>query len=189
MALDEVGVAQARRAAPLLASYEPAFVWSSDLARARQTAEELTKLTGQDAVLDKRLREYGVGQRQGMTRAEFREAFPDLVERYAAGEPVVIPGAETTDEVVARMLSVLQEAAGTVAAGGTGILVGHGAALRIGLLAYFGVPVEQRAMLAGLSNCAWTVLEQHPSYGWQIVDYNAQNLPESVTLDDEPLPR
>jgi len=30
------------------------------------------------------------------------------------------------------------------------------------------------------------VLEQHPSFGWQIVDYNAQNLPEPVSLDDSP---
>ncbi len=78
ISLDEVGLAQARRAAPFLATYEPEFVWSSDLARARETAEEIVALTAQGLVLDKRLREYDVGDRQGMTRTEFRAAFPDL---------------------------------------------------------------------------------------------------------------
>jgi len=87
------------------------------------------------------------------------------------------------------MLDVLGAAAGSVQPGETGILVGHGASLRTGIMAFFGVPVEIREMLAGMSNGAWTVVEQHHAYGWQIVDYNAQNLPEPVSLDDDPLPR
>jgi probable phosphoglycerate mutase len=197
--LDEVGLAQAERAAALLATYDPAFVWSSDLMRARQTAQALTRLTGHALVLDPRLREYDVGARQGMTRDEFREAFPEIYARYLAGDDVVrIPGSETTAEVRERMLAVLLEATRAVGEGQTGVLVGHGAALRTGVLAFFGVAVDdeeptpagrRREMLAGMANCAWTVLEQHPSYGWQIVDYNAQNLPEPVSLDDSPLPR
>ncbi len=195
--LDQVGLAQAARAAELLATYQPAFVWSSDLKRARQTAEALTALIGHEPVLDRRLREYDVGARQGMTRDEFREAFPEVFARYFAGEDVSVPGQEVTADVRARMLAVLEDATQAVAEGQTGVVVGHGAALRTGILAFFGVseddsptPAGRRAeMLAGMANCAWTVLEQHPSYGWQIVDYNAQNLPEPVSLDDSPLPR
>lgn len=186
--LDEVGVEQSRRAAPMLASYEPAFVWSSDLARARQTAEELVSVTGHELVLDKRLREYAVGDRQGMTRDEFRAAYPELVARHLAGSTARVPGAEETDDVRERMLAVLGDAAAAVGDGQTGILVGHGASLRTGLLAFFGVPVANREMLAGMANCAWTVLERHSARGWQIVDYNAQTLPEQVSLDDDPLP-
>ncbi|MEJ7702170.1 MAG: histidine phosphatase family protein [Geodermatophilaceae bacterium] len=94
-----------------------------------------------------------------------------------------------TAEVRERMLDVLCAAAEAVQQGETGILVGHGASLRTGIMAFLGVPVEMREMLAGMSNGAWTVLEQHPTFGWQIVDYNAQNLPEPVSLDDDPLPR
>ncbi len=197
--LDEVGRAQAERAAGLLATYEPAFVWSSDLTRARQTAAALTSRTGHDVVLDPRLREYDVGARQGMTREDFQQAFPDIYQRYLDGNDIVqIPGAEVTSQVRERMLAVLTDASQAVGEGETGILVGHGAALRTGVLAFFGVPVDddastpagrRREMLAGMANCAWTVLEQHPSYGWQIVDYNAQNLPEPVSLDDSPLSR
>ncbi len=195
--LDDLGEVQAQRAAALLATYRPAFVWSSDLLRARQTATELIALTGLELVLERRLREYDVGARQGMTRDEFQAAFPDLFARYLAGEDEVqIPDAEVTADVRTRMLAVLEDATKAVGLGETGVLVGHGASLRTGVLAFFGVEVEgddstpagrRREMLAGMANCAWTVLEQHPSYGWQIVDYNAQNLPEAVSLDDSPL--
>jgi probable phosphoglycerate mutase len=194
--LDEVGLAQAQRAAELLATYEPVFVWSSDLMRARQTAETLTALTGHEVVLDQRLREYDVGVRQGMTNVEFREAYPGVFARYLSGEDLNIPGQELLADVQARMLSVLEEATKAVGDGETGVIVGHGAALRTGILSFFGViedaatPAGRRAeMLAGLANCAWAVLEEHPQYGWQIVDYNARNLPEPVSLEDAPLAR
>jgi probable phosphoglycerate mutase len=194
--LDEVGLAQAQRAAELLATYEPVFVWSSDLMRARQTAETLTALTGHEVVLDQRLREYDVGVRQGMTNVEFREAYPDVFARYLSGEDLNIPGQELLADVQARMLSVLEEATKAVGDGGAGVFVGHGAAGWTGILSGFGViedaatPAGRRAeMLAGLANCAWAVLEEHPQYGWQIVDYNARNLPEPVSLEDSPLAR
>lgn len=215
--LDEVGVAQASRAAPFLASYDPAFIWSSDLTRARQTAEHLAALTGREVVLDPRLREFDVGVRQGMTFEQFREAFPDLFPdarsggRAVAGrataagrattaagrasrdqgggnEPAQIlkvPGAEGTAEVLERMVAVLTAAVESLGEGQTGVLVGHGASMRTGLLGFFGVPHELREIIAGMANCAWTVLEQHQHRGWQIIDYNAQTLPEPLELADD----
>jgi probable phosphoglycerate mutase len=187
VSLDEVGRAQVARAAPLLASYEPAFVWSSDSARARETAEPLAALTGHACRLDRRLREYDVGARQGMTSGEFREAFPDVFARHLDGEDDIrVPGAEARADVQTRMLEVMSEAAAAVEPGQTGVLVGHGASLRTGLLAFFGIPMQSRKMLAGMANCAWTVLRQHHYHGWQIVDYNAQTLPEPIDLADDP---
>ena len=184
--LDSVGLAQARSAAAKLAAYRPQFVWSSDLARARQTAEALVSRTGCELVLDKRLREYDVGARQGMTFDEFREAFPDLYERYMAGEDVLVPGAEEITAVCARMVAVLGEAAAAVSDSGTGVVVGHGASLRAGLLAWFDMPPHLDDLLAGLANGAWAVLELRAGGSWQIVDYNAHHLPEAITLVDEP---
>jgi len=186
VSLDEVGVAQAERAAPMLATYEPASVWSSDLARARETAERLVTLTGQELVLDKRLREYDVGARQGLTFPEFRAAFPDLYDGYMAGHDVRIPGAETTSEVCERMVAAMRDAADALREGETGVLVGHGASLRAGLLAFFAAPVELSEMLAGMSNCAWAVLQDRHGRGWQIIDYNAKTLPELQQLADDP---
>ncbi len=185
ISLDEVGVAQARRAAQFLASYEPNFVWSSDLARARETAVELVALTGQEIVLDKRLREVDVGRREGLTFEDFREAMPRLFDRFMAGEPEAVPGAESKAQVAERMLRVMHDAVAALGDGETGILVGHGAALRMGTLAFFDLPASHSELLAGMSNCAWAVLDDRAGRGWQIVDYNAQTLPPPLELADD----
>ncbi|MEJ7629843.1 MAG: histidine phosphatase family protein [Nocardioidaceae bacterium] len=187
VSLDDVGRAQAVRAAPFLATYEPAFVWSSDLARARETAERLIALLPTvELVLDSRLREYDVGMRQGLTFPEFEERHPDIYQRFVSGAETQVPGAETTPQVCARMVDVLSEATSAVGEGQTGVVVGHGASLRTGLLAFLGVPVDHGEILAGMANCAWAVLELRGGRGWQVIDYNAQTLPEPVVLADDP---
>ncbi|MEJ7707364.1 MAG: histidine phosphatase family protein [Nocardioidaceae bacterium] len=186
ISLDSVGLAQARRAAQFLASYRPDLVWSSDLARARETAAELVALTGHQLVLDKRLREVDVGDREGMTFEEFGAAMPDLFARFMAGEQDLrVPGGEVQSEVCERMVAVLADAANALSAGQTGVLVGHGAAMRMGLLAFFGLGPGQREMLAGMANCAWAVLEDRTGRGWQIMDYNAKTLPGPLELADD----
>ncbi len=185
ISLDEIGVAQAARAAQFLAAYEPTFVWSSDLARARETAAELGTVTGQELVLDERLREVDVGAREGLTFEEFRDSMPDLFRRFMAGEPEAVPGAESKAEVAERMLAVLRDAVAALEDGQTGVLVGHGAALRMGTLAFFDLPPSHHELLAGMSNCAWAVLDDRAGRGWQIVDYNAQTLPAPLELADD----
>ncbi len=186
--LDATGRRQARKAARMLATFHPDFIWSSDLVRARHTAEELAALNGAEVFLDERLREYDVGIRQGTTFAEFREQHPDVHRKFFVEDNYRVPGAELPSEVDDRMKAVLQDAAAAVGDAGTGVLVGHGAALRSGLLAFFDAPPHMREMFAGMANCAWTVLEKHPERGWQIIDFNAKTLPDasSVLADEMP---
>ncbi|QCU76829.1 histidine phosphatase family protein [Citricoccus sp. SGAir0253] len=186
--LDPVGREQARRAARALATLAPAFIWSSDLQRARGTARELAALTGLEVVEDARLREYHVGIRQGTTFAEFRRSHPEVYARFLAEADYRVPGAELPAEVEARMTAVLRDAAGALGPGSTAVLVGHGAALRSGVLAFFEAPFRLRNMLAPLENCAWTVLEEHAERGWQIADYNARTVPHagSALADEMP---
>jgi broad specificity phosphatase PhoE len=186
--LDAVGWDQAKHAAGQLASYEPAFVWSSDLARARETAEQVAAAAGLEVVIDKRLREYDVGVRQGLTFAEFERRFPEMFARFKTGERVAVPGAENDAEVAERMSAVLREAAAALGEHDTGVAVGHGAALRMGLLAFFGIP-ERSEIIAGMANCAWAVLERHDGRGWQIMDYNARTIPDPYDLADDLSPR
>jgi glucosyl-3-phosphoglycerate phosphatase len=188
ISLDAVGVRQAKTAAKRLARYEPAMIWSSDLARARETAEYVAAATDLELVLDKRLREFDVGVRQGLTFEEFQRQYPDLFAEVESGQRVVVPGAENDTEVAERMAAVLREAADGLADHDTGILVGHGASLRTGMLAFFGL-AERSEIIAGMANCAWAVLERHRHRGWQIMDYNASTIPESFDLADDLSPR
>jgi glucosyl-3-phosphoglycerate phosphatase len=184
--LDDVGHEQASVAAARLASYQPDFVWSSDLVRAVETADALARLTGLEVHQDSRLREFDVGERQGMTMQEFIDTHPDLYEHWAKGDlSVEIPAAEPADDVAARMREVLRDAAETVGPGQTGVVVGHGASLRVGIAAFFDLPPKHWTTFRGMSNCAWAVLEDDGElWGWRVVDYNAGTLPEPVMSDD-----
>jgi glucosyl-3-phosphoglycerate phosphatase len=189
VSLDDVGLAQAKHAAQHLTTYDPVVVWSSDLARARETAEQVAAATGLDVEYDKRLREYDVGIRQGLTFEEFEQRFPELYAGFKRGEGFRVPGAETHADVAERMTAALNAAAEALGEHDTGVIVGHGASLRVGMLAFLDLPLDKGSILAGMANGAWAVLEQHPHRGWQIMDYNAQTILEPFDLADDLSPR
>ena len=154
--LDATGEAQARAVAPVLAAMHPAALWSSDLARARETAACVAAATGLEPVLDPRLREFDVGpNRAGLTRAEYALAHPEEHAALVAGDWAAIPGRETHDDVLGRFLPALASYAEVLGEGRTGIVVTHGAAMRVAAAAFLGWPVEVLPTLGGVHNCGW----------------------------------
>jgi probable phosphoglycerate mutase len=75
--LNDTGRAQARGLAERLRATPFDAVYSSDLRRARETAEILAAPHAVPVVVDPGLREIDVGSWSGLTRAEIRERFPD----------------------------------------------------------------------------------------------------------------
>lgn len=172
--LDDVGHAQAAAAAAYLATLAPAALWSSDLGRARQTCVYLEKETGLTATYDPVLREYDVGARQGLTLPEFAERFP---AEHAAwlrhDQTLVVPGEESTADVAARIVPAMQAALWSVPEGRTGVVVTHGAALKVGLLGVLGWPQSLSSTLYGIDNCAWATVEAAgPDPQVRLVGYN-----------------
>jgi probable phosphoglycerate mutase len=164
--LDEVGEAQAKAVAPVMAALEPVALWSSDLARAAGTARAVADESGLEPVLDARLREFDVGpHRAGLTAEEY--AFEHPVEHAAlmAGEVAAIPGRETHDDVLARFLPAMTAYADSLGEGETGILVSHGAALRVVVPAFLGWGTDPGEALGVLANCGWVELE-HSGSTW-----------------------
>jgi probable phosphoglycerate mutase len=157
--LDEVGHAQASEVAQRIAALEPHVLWSSDLVRALQTAEHISRATGLTINADARLREYDVGARQGLTQPEFAEAFPDEAATHRGFSTEGVPGAESADDVVARMVPALGDCFRALQPGQTGVVVSHGGSLRATLAAVLGWSVEHRESLRPLPNCAWAVLD------------------------------
>jgi len=172
--LDDAGRAQAVALAPYIAEMAPTALWSSDLTRAVQTAEQVAAVTGLEMRLDARLREFDAGDRAGLTLAEFAERFPDAYESWRDGHITGhVPGAETIAEVVARMVPALREIWSTTAAGETTVIVAHGACLKVSLLAFLGWPETLLGTLRGLDNCGWAVLENDSAgRGVRLASYN-----------------
>ena len=172
--LDELGHAQAAAAAIELARMSPVRIWSSDLSRARQTAAPLAAATGLDPEVLPALREYDVGTRTGMTFDEFEAAFPDEYAAWLAGdESLTVPGAETTSDVRARIVPAMRACLDALEPGETGVVVTHGAALRVGVAGLLGWPDEMDETLAGMDNCGWARLREHARFGHlQLASYN-----------------
>jgi probable phosphoglycerate mutase len=179
VSLDETGRAQGAAVAPVLAAMEPTALFSSDLARARETTEYVAAATGLEAVFDARLREFDVGERAGLDVPQFAERFPDAYELWRSGHVTgLVPGAETPEQVVARMLPALEEIWAAIEPGSTTVVVSHGACLKVVLLAFLGWPEDLGLSLGGLDNCGWVVLEDDPDgRGIGLAAYNATAQP------------
>jgi probable phosphoglycerate mutase len=170
--LDEVGIEQARTVAPLVAALEPVTVWSSDLARARVTADEIAKEAGLVPSYDERLREFGLGELQGLTHAELEARDPEGFARFRRGDWDGIPGGESPAAVAERFAAVLRDLAATLGPGECGVAVSHGAATRIGLVHFLGWPLRQAHDLRALGNCGRVLLEQRATGEWALASYN-----------------
>ncbi len=181
--LDETGIAQAERAARLLAALKPDAIISSDLQRAADTAAVLARLTGLEVSLDKGLRETYAGSWQGLTMAEIEERYPEEVAAWRRGEPVRRGGGELETEVAERAVAAIQRGLAMIPPGGTLVAVSHGGAARVMIGALLGLDPSLWRVLGALSNCSWSVLGEG-SHGWRLLEHNAGSLPQPVLGDD-----
>ena len=134
--LNDTGRRQAAELAEKVAARaEPiASLWSSDLSRARETAEMVGRWTGLTPTLDARLRE---GARGGWEGHPFKEIERTEPERYAAwqraGAGFRFPGGESLLDQQLRVIAAVRDihAAGPLPA----LAVCHGGSIRVMLCA------------------------------------------------------
>jgi probable phosphoglycerate mutase len=184
VSLDDVGLAQAERAARDLATLSPDAIVSSDLDRARMTAQALADLVGLEVTTDEALRETYAGDWQGLTRDEIIARDGEAFSRWIAGHDVRPGGGESRSEVAARVARAVHRHVAVLPAGGTLVVATHGGAARSGIGLLLGLPVEHWTVLGGLVNCAWSVLEEQADGRWRLVEHNARSLPEDVVGDE-----
>lgn len=208
--MDEVGVLQAAQAAESLATLGPSKIVSSDLQRARHTAQALAERTGLDIHVNSELRETYAGQWEGLGRAELTDRFGDELAAWAAGSDLRPGGGERRSEVALRMTTAIDEALADVPDGGVLVVVTHGGSARAAIGSMLGLPTDHWGILGVLTNCAWCVLgetrlepnsasasladvltgptEKFPDVPtppkWRLVEYNARTLPDEPLSDD-----
>ena len=100
--------------------------------------------------------------------------------RSASGE-LVRP---RRSDVAARVVPAILDAVADVPAGGTAVVVTHGGSARAAIGTLLGLPLDRWAVIGGLANCCWSVLEEAGD-GWRLVEHNAGSLPEPVMADEE----
>ncbi|MBP7692944.1 MAG: histidine phosphatase family protein [Anaerolineales bacterium] len=138
--LDPAGCEQAEALARQLRGEPLAAIYSSPLARARQTAEAVARVQGLPVRLDERLKERHVGAWSGLTEAEVRARYPEQFrpDWWVLGPP----GGEGQAALQARTLAAWHEilAAHPEA---TVAIVSHGGSLNAGLAGLIGLPFGQ----------------------------------------------
>jgi probable phosphoglycerate mutase len=85
--LSDAGLAQARAVAAALGEESFAAIYSSDLARVRQTAQPSAERLRLPVALDPNLRERHYGVFQGMTYTEAKQRLPEDYARFRDKEP------------------------------------------------------------------------------------------------------
>jgi broad specificity phosphatase PhoE len=168
--MDDVGRLQAQRLAGFVRHFRVGAVYTSDLRRARETAEILATALGQDSITDKRLRERHEGEWQGLTPEQvwawYPEEYKSLTHNRATYQ---IPGGESRQQVVQRMRLAFDEIvergkAETVA------VVSHAYAIRHLLHNLIASSAIHGVDLANMS--ATTIARDDASEDWRLIELN-----------------
>jgi broad specificity phosphatase PhoE len=160
--LNVLGLAQARELAEALREVPFAAVYSSDLVRARHTAQVLADAIGVPLRVDARLREIGLGEWAGQLVSAIRAGEPALFARWRSAPAAVRPpGGETVAELYARIAAALDDIS-RAHPGKTVAVFTHGAAIAAVRCQVRGVPLDGIWTMLP-ENAAWEVVEWPPA--------------------------
>jgi broad specificity phosphatase PhoE len=128
-------------------------IYSSDLARARETAEIVAEDLGLEVRLDERLRERSFGEWEGFNMAEIEERFAEAHRRWRAGEGPGAEDAEPFAEFARRIHDFLNEILERHP-GETVLVISHGGSIRAIHAVAAGLDyVRDHRLIPGVPNC------------------------------------
>lgn len=141
--LNARGRAQAAALVSRLAGTPLAAIYSSDLSRARETAEILARNVGLSVQVDPRLREIDLGEWEGLLATDIQARYADLLaQRWIDPFSVFPPGGETAASALARARAALKDIVQRHAPGPVA-LISHGFLLALLRLHSTGQSVSQ----------------------------------------------
>ena len=160
-----------------VAALSPDRIVTSDLARARVTAESVGRVTGIRVELDPRFREIHAGRWQGLTAEEVAERWPEERAAVLRGEDVRRGGDGESMQDVARprRRGPRRPCWRNLPAGACAVVSTHGAAAAgRGRVDARPRPRGRLAGAAGLGNCHWGELHEGRA-GWRLQTWNASS--------------
>jgi glucosyl-3-phosphoglycerate phosphatase len=181
------GQQQADAVGPAIAALSPTAVVTSDLTRARLTAQSVGRACGIPVQVDPRFREIDVGAWQGLSASQVGEGWPQVQAALARGEDVRRGDTgETLAEVAERVGAALTEHLGALGPGECLVVSTHGASGRTAAAWLLGLEHDVAwRVLGGLGNCHWAELVEGRA-GWRIQTWNASSGVASVAGSPPP---
>ena len=157
--LAAAGHEQARLLATHLAGVGVDQLYSSDLARARETAVAVEAATGLQAVIDPALREVDVGGLVGCSREEVEARDPEWFRIWRDGGVIGYPDGETYLQLYRRSVDAFHRIL-DAADGGTAVAVCHGGNIRAITSEVVGLGTDDRWRISAVANCSITAFER-----------------------------
>lgn len=157
--LTDLGREQARRLASRLATRPLVAIYTSDLSRARQTAQPLARCLGLPLLLEPGLKEVALGEWEGRTREEVMATHPELWQAWLQ-EPDwdLVPGSEGSGPFEARVRATV-EAIFTRHPRQEVVCFTHGGVIQVALAAAIGSRPHAIYPFV-IENCSLTVLRR-----------------------------
>lgn len=160
--LSPEGCIQAELLGERLINYNIDALYSSNLVRARQTAEILNKTLGLEHRIREDIKEISFGLMEGKSDEYNDEHFRDFkIEQQKLLEDIPYPGGENGTSVYERAMPVIQD---IIQSGNNNIvIVTHGGTIRVLMAALFGKNQAKRFLFGvSLENTSITQLVYNP---------------------------
>lgn len=167
--LDEVGLQQAKELAEHLKEKTFGQIWSSDLSRAKVTAEACANSLGLNLNVSPALRERAFGEFEGLPFAEFKAPMQAI---HAASRlpihQVRPPGGESLEDVAGRIRPWIADVESVQS---DVLVVSHGGTCAV-LLSLLLTGDLSGARAFRLGNCAYSEVSARPDHGYILNQYN-----------------
>jgi broad specificity phosphatase PhoE len=167
--LNRLGLAQAHALARRLATWPIRAIYSSDLARAAQTADILGRALDLEPIYDAAWRERHVGDFQGLTSEEAQAQFPHIWAEMARGI-VNPPNGEHVLELHTRVTAAFERLV-TGHEGQVIAVISHGGALGSVISHVLGIPPGKYGRFSLRGNTGLSIVEAG-SHGPRLVLLN-----------------
>lgn len=146
-------------------------LYTSDLERARETADLVGQALGLRAAPDAGLREVALGGWEGLHETQVKARFPEEWAAWRRGEDIPRGGGERLSDVSARMAETM-ERLGALHDGGAVIAVSHGAAIKSFTAHALSTTTLRLRPLRPISNTGVTLFERTGERAFSLLVYN-----------------
>ena len=182
--LSDVGVRQAEQTADLLSNESIQAVYSSDLRRARQTAERISQRHNLTVMIEENVRELDHGALEGLTFNEIKQNYSEFLARWRT-EPaeIQVPGGERLIDVAERAWQGVNRIVERHPAARSVVIVSHNFPI-LGIVCRVSGTHLNNYRCFHLDPCSVTRLHRDGANGWSLTQVNNREYP---TPTDSPL--
>jgi len=178
--LSDVGVRQAEQIAALLSRENIQAVYSSDLRRARQTAELISQPHSLPVQIEKTVRELDHGALEGLTFNEIKQQYAEFLTRWRS-EPadIPVPGGERLIDVAERAWAGVERIAARHPEAQSIVVVSHNFPILGIVCRVTGTPLNDYRTFH-LDPCSVTRLQRADADAWSVTQINNQAYPSQA---------